>query len=87
MDFYFIPLRDKNGKIITPNYKFKGIYFSELLKKAILYGYKIKVMWGYNFNRGKDVFKFYVDEMYNGRLKAKLDKNNSVLLTKSYKKY
>jgi hypothetical protein len=30
-------------------------------------------------------FKNYVEEMYNGRLKAKLDKNNSVLLTKSKK--
>ncbi len=44
-------------------------------------------MWGYKFDRGKDVFKNYVEEMYNGRLKAKLDKNNSLLLTKSYKKY
>jgi len=78
LDFYFIPLRDENGKIITPNYSFKGIYFSELLKESIHYGYKINVMWGYKFNRGKDVFKNYVDEMYNGRLKAKLDKNNSL---------
>ena len=76
LDFYFIPLRDENGKIITPKYRFKGIYFSELLKESILYGYKINVLWGYKFNRGKDVFKNYVDEMYNGRLKAKLDNNN-----------
>lgn len=78
LDFYFIPLRDENGKIITPNYSFKGIYFSELLKESIHYGYKINVLWGYKFNRGQNVFKNYVDEMYNGRLKAKLDKNNSL---------
>lgn len=78
LDIYFIPLRDENGIIITPNYSFKGIYFSELLKESILYGYKINVIWGYKFDRGKDVFKNYVDEMYNGRLKAKLDKNNSL---------
>ena len=78
LDFYFIPMRDDSGKIITPNYRFKGIYFSELLKESIYYGYKINVLWGYKFDRGKDVFKNYVDEMYNGRLKAKLDKNNSL---------
>jgi len=80
LDFIFIPLRDENGMIITPNYSFKGIYFSELLKESIHFGYKIKVMWGYKFNRGKDVFKDYVETMYNGRLKAKSDKNNSLQL-------
>jgi hypothetical protein len=44
LDFYFIPLRDKNGKIITPNSCFKGIYFRELLKESIHYGYKINVL-------------------------------------------
>jgi hypothetical protein len=44
LDIYFIPLRDENGNIITPNYSFKGIYFSELLKESILYGYKINVL-------------------------------------------
>jgi len=49
---YFIPKRDDNGNIITPNYLFRGLYFSELLKHSTNYGYKINVIWGYKFERG-----------------------------------
>ncbi len=81
LNVYFIPKRDENGNIITPNYIFKGLYFSELLKESIKYGYKINVLWGYKFERGKDVFKNYVEKLYNGRLQAKLNNQNSLQLT------
>jgi hypothetical protein len=83
LNIYFIPKRDEFGKIITPNYRFKGLYFSELLKESMKYGYIINVIWGYKFERGKDVFKNYVEELYKGRLQAKLNDNNSLQL--SYK--
>ena len=90
---YFIPLRDINGNITTPNYKFNGLYFSELLKESINYGYKINVIWGYKFERGKDVFKEYIETLYNERLQAKKDGLNSIqyiyklLLNSSYGRF
>lgn len=37
---------------------------SEELKFASKNGYKIEVLRGYNFNKNKDVFKSYVEEVY-----------------------
>jgi hypothetical protein len=41
--------------------------FSEEMKNAIKYGYKIEVLWGYTFN-SDIIFKEYVDFLYNLRL-------------------
>jgi hypothetical protein len=44
LDVYFIPKRNQEGRIETPNVAFTGIYFSELLKEAEKYGYRINVI-------------------------------------------
>ena len=59
-----LPFRDKSG-ICFPVGKWTGWYFSEELKFAQQNGYKIKVLTGYTFNRKKDVFKDYINFVYD----------------------
>jgi DNA polymerase type B, organellar and viral len=58
-----LPVRTKLG-LIMPNGKWSGWYFSEELKFAVLNGYKVKVLKGYNFNKQDNVFKDYVNDLY-----------------------
>lgn len=44
--------------------KWTGWYFSEEIKDAIKYGYKVKLLSGVKFNRGKDVFTSYVNHFF-----------------------
>lgn len=59
-----LPVRSSSG-INFPLGKWYGWYFSEELKFAKENGYVIKVLKGYNFNREKDVFKDYINKVYN----------------------
>ena len=58
-----LPVKTDTGNIY-PVGKWSGMYFSEELKYAQENGYKINVKWGYKFNRVKDVFKKYVENIY-----------------------
>lgn len=65
-EYMFIPTlphRD-NNKMFCPLGSWKGWYFSEELKQAEEFGYEIKVLYGYQFNRGKEVFDNYVYTCY-----------------------
>lgn len=63
-----LPFRSKTG-LTFPLGKWKGWYFSEELKFAVNEcGYKIKVLKGYSFNREKDVFKDYIDNVYKHKV-------------------
>jgi hypothetical protein len=73
---YIIPYRDKNGSVTCPSKPFSGIYFSELLKESIKYGYKIECKGGIKFDRCENIFKNFVETLFNNRLKAK-ELNNS----------
>lgn len=76
-----LPVTSKFG-IYFPLGKWKGWYFSEKLKFAKKYGgYKIKVIKGYNFSRAKDVFKKYIDHIYN--IKANPANNTQKSIAKS----
>lgn len=44
--------------------------FSEEMKYAIKYGYKIDIDFGYRFERGKDLFKKYVETHYEIKINA-----------------
>ena len=56
-----------NGNLILPVGEFEGIWFSEELKFAKSQGYEIIVLRGYNFNKVKNVFNNYVDDLYKIR--------------------
>ncbi len=57
-----LPVKTKMG-VIFPNGKFEGIWTSIELKFAQKQGYKIKVTKGYQFNKSKNVFKSYVEDL------------------------
>jgi hypothetical protein len=80
---YLIPYRYKDGNVSCPSFPFKGIYFSELLKESIKYGYKIECLGGYKFNKGYNIFNNFIVTLFNKRMEAKL--NNNLTLNKVYK--
>lgn len=63
-----LPLKYKD-KTIFPTGKWVGIYFSEELKTAIQYGYKIKLLSGYEFSK-YDLFNEYVKHFYNIKMNS-----------------
>jgi hypothetical protein len=60
-------------KTIAPIGSWEDMLFSEEMKNAINYGYKIKVLWGYTF-KSKNIFKEYVEFLYN--LRSQYDKSD-----------
>lgn len=73
-----LPIRNDNGILSYPTKgKWIGMYFSEELKSASKYGYKIRVLWGINFERNPNLFTDYVNYFYKDKLEAKLE-NNSI---------
>jgi hypothetical protein len=54
-------------RTISPNGMWEDMLFSPELDNAKKYGYKIKILWGYTFEKGY-IFKEYVDNLYNLRL-------------------
>lgn len=65
-----LPYR-KKSKLLMPEGKWKGWYFSEELKYAKSLGYKINVFKGYSFNRESNVFKKYIEEIYSFKTNPK----------------
>jgi hypothetical protein len=60
--------KTKGGiRTIAPLGSWEGWYFSEEIKNAIKFGYKITVLRGYLFDSGY-IFKDYVNDLYNLRL-------------------
>lgn len=59
-----LPKRNRDG-IYFPVGLWKGWYFSEQLKFAEINGYKIKVIKGYSFSRQSNVFKDYINKVYD----------------------
>jgi hypothetical protein len=57
-----------NGEIVFSPKGRKPFYRwinSEQIKLGIKHGYKFEMMCGYKFSRGKDVFKAFVEELFN----------------------
>jgi len=55
-----------NNRTMSPIGTFSGWFFSEELKNSLKFGYKIKVLRGYQFFRG-NIFKGWVDDQYKLR--------------------
>jgi hypothetical protein len=71
-DFYIglLPVRSKSGMYL-PRGKWSGWYFSEELKFAKLYGYKIVIKKGYIFSADKTIFTKYINHFFNIKKNAK----------------
>lgn len=80
LDVLIMPHRNDDGEVSYPSKPFSGLYFSELLKNAIKYGYKVEVTGGIKFERGVGVFNEFVEKIYSKRLQAKLNGNNILQL-------
>jgi hypothetical protein len=60
-----LPYKSQEDRLVCPIGEWTGWYFSEELKNARdNHGYTIKVIHGYMFERGKGVFKQFVEHFY-----------------------
>lgn len=64
------------GKTIYPTGRWIGIYFSEELKAVIKYGYKIKLINGYEFSK-IDLFDSYVGHFFEKKRIATMCKDDT----------
>ena len=61
-------VKTNNGiRTVAPLGQWEDMIFSEEMDNALKYGYKFNILWGYTFER-KNIFKDYVDFLYNFRL-------------------
>ena len=56
--------REEDGSVSYPRYPFSLLIFSEEIKDAIKMGYDFKMLWGFIYNRGKNVFSEYVNTIF-----------------------
>jgi len=62
-------VKTKSGlRTISPTGTFESMFFSEEVDNAIKLGYKLKILWGYTFKKGK-IFNSFVTDLYKIRLK------------------
>ncbi|KAF6142668.1 hypothetical protein GIB67_015154 [Kingdonia uniflora] len=83
IDKPFFPRRDKNGTLLFPKGKFVGVYLSEELIYAQKLRYKIFLLKGYTFEKKTSIFKNFISEVYESRLKAK--KSGDDVMSYGYK--
>lgn len=69
----YIQYRDSKNRVSLPRTNFSRMIFSEEIKSAIKDGYKFKVIYGYKFERGIDVFTNFVKEFYDSKKNASND--------------
>ncbi|KAF6165299.1 hypothetical protein GIB67_042715 [Kingdonia uniflora] len=74
----FLPIRDKNDTLLFPKGKFVGVYLSEELIYAQKLGYKIFMLKGYTFEKKLSLFKNFISEVYESRLKAKKSGDDTI---------
>nr|ABR20837.1 DNA polymerase [Fusarium proliferatum] len=80
-----LPFRNEKGGLSFPKGKWYGWYFSEELKLAAKYGYKIEIIKGYTTDKSKNVFEEFVNSIYQVKLKPRnnAEKNVAKLILNS----
>lgn len=63
-----LPVHGKDKSLNFPNGEFEGIWFSKELKFAKSQGYEIQVIKGYKFNTVNNIFKDFVEDLYQIRM-------------------
>jgi DNA polymerase type B, organellar and viral len=53
-----------DGRMYNPLGSWSGWYFSEEVKLAISYGYNIKVLYGYKFDKSSNVFSSFINKFF-----------------------
>jgi len=59
-----LPIISPEGRLSCPRGKFEYIWFSEELKNAVKYNYKVKVISAIVFDRGVGVFRDFIVTIY-----------------------
>lgn len=75
-----------DGRMYNPLGTWRGWYFSEEVKLAVKYGYGIKVLYGYKFDKTENVFKDFVNKFYSiksGTSATTMDRTTAKLLLNS----
>lgn len=67
---------DEKGELSCPRGTFVGTYFSEELKCAVSYGYKVKVLSAVQFDRGTGLFDSFIKDMFRRKHDAKRAKDS-----------
>lgn len=70
-----LPIKGPNGELITFRGTVEGTWFSEELKNAETYGYKIKVKDCLQFEKVYNLFDDFVNEFYNLKTEAEMNKD------------
>lgn len=73
-----LPKLSDSGTLNCPIGCFEGVWFSEELKNAVKYGYKVEVITSIVFERGKGVLNNFVTTLYNKRLAAKANNQQTL---------
>lgn len=85
IDKPLLPYRcPKSKKLLFPTGEFQGTYNNNELLKALQLGYKITPLQQIIYTRNTDMFKRYIDELYNLRLKYKKENSPMQLIVKLY---
>lgn len=66
-----LPIITPDGRLLCPRGSFEYIWFSEELKNAVKYGYKVEVISAIVFDRGKSIFRDFILTIYKWRIDAK----------------
>ena len=75
-----------DGRMYNPLGKWTGWYFSEEAKLAKSYGYNIKVLYGYKFDKSENIFNSFITNYFNikaGLSNINMDRTTAKLLINS----
>jgi len=91
LKYPFLVYRDSDETLISPLGTWSGIYFSEEINYAKGLGYTFEYLGGYFYPSEEYIFKDFVDDLYDMRLKYKkntgLNKTCKLLLNSLYGKF
>ena len=59
-----LPHREVSGNVYYPTGQWQGVYFSEILREVMKYGYKVTPIQGHAFHKAK-IFNEYIDHFYD----------------------
>ena len=66
-----LPTKDENGDLHCPRGVWRDTYFSEELKNAVAYGYKVEILGALIFDKGYGLFEEFIKEMFKRKANAK----------------
>jgi len=85
LDYPLLPHKI-DGRMYNPLGKWIGWYFSEEIKLAISFGYRIKVLYGYKFDKTSGIFNSFISKYFDikaGLSYIKMDRTTAKMILNS----